>query len=98
MRVIFTRGLLAGNVVDFRETLIRIGRSEENELCLMTDGVSRRHGQLRRDDTGRWLVSDLGSTNGIKVNGVRISGEIEVREGDDIEIGEQCMRIDLSDE
>ena len=98
MRVIFTKGLLAGNVVEFRETLIRIGRGEENELCLMTDGVSRRHGQLRRGDTGRWLISDLGSTNGIKINGVRITGETAVGEGDDIEIGEQCMRIDLSDE
>lgn len=98
MRVIFTRGLLVGNVVEFREPLIRIGRGEENELCLMTDGVSRRHGKLRRDDSGKWLISDLGSTNGIKVNGVRIAGETAVDEGDDIEIGEQCMRIDLSDE
>lgn len=98
MKVIFTRGLLVGNVADFRDPLIRIGRGEENELCLMTDGVSRRHGELRRDESGRWLIRDLASTNGIKVNGVRISGEIEVREGDDIEIGEQCMRIDLSDE
>ena len=98
MRVIFTRGLLVGNVVEFRETQIRIGRGEENELCLMTDGVSRRHGILRRDDSGKWLISDLGSTNGIKVNGARIAGETPVGEGDDIEIGEQCMRIDLSDE
>ena len=98
MKVIFTKGLLVGNVADFSEKLIRIGRGEENELCLMTDGVSRRHAQIRRDDDGRWMLSDLGSTNGIKVNGVRISGEVEIREGDDIEIGEQCMRIDLSDE
>ena len=98
MRVIFTKGLLAGNVVEFRERLIRIGRGEENELCLMTNGVSRRHGQLRRDDSGRWLISDAGSTNGIKVNGTRITSETAVGEGDDIEIGEQCMRIDLSDE
>jgi len=98
MKVIFTKGLLVGNVADFSEKLIRIGRGEENELCLMTDGVSRRHAQIRRDDDGRWKLSDLGSTNGIKVNGVRISGEVEIREGDDIEIGEQCMRIDLSDE
>lgn len=98
MRVIFTKGLLAGNVVEFRERLIRIGRGEENELCLMTNGVSRRHGQLRRDDDGRWLITDCGSTNGIKVNGTRITSETAVGEGDDIEIGEQSMRIDLSDE
>ena len=70
MKIIFTRGLLAGNVVDLEGDIIRIGRGEENELCLMTGGVSRYHGRLEHCPDGSWKLIDLNSTNGIKVNGV----------------------------
>src|SRR6202012_2745399 len=50
-----------------------IGRSKSAECVLANPNVSRRHAELRRSDSGDWQIVDLGSTNGIKVNGGRVS-------------------------
>lgn len=56
-------------------------------------GVSRYHGVIQRAASGSWLVRDLGSTNGIKVNGVKIAGEKELVEGDSVEFGDQKIQV-----
>ncbi len=50
-----------------------IGRSKEVECVLSDPNVSRRHAELRRAQNGDWTIADLGSTNGIKVNGRRVT-------------------------
>jgi hypothetical protein len=62
-----------------------IGRSRECDLVLDDPNVSRRHVELRRDDDG-WAVRDLGSTNGIKLNGRRSRGG-RLSPGDEITLG-----------
>ena len=62
-----------------------IGRSRECDLVLDDPNVSRRHAELRREDGG-WAVIDLGSTNGIKVNGHRSRGA-RLNPGDEITLG-----------
>ena len=47
------------------------GRALENELPVMADSVSGVHGQIRWTG-GRWVLTDLGSTNGTFVNGSRV--------------------------
>jgi adenylate cyclase len=71
-----------------------IGVGEGLELGRDCDGLmladaeaSRRHAAIRRDPEGRITVSDLGSTNGTLVNGVRIDGPTAVSEGDVVRIG-----------
>src|SRR5881392_1623658 len=49
-----------------------IGRSRDSDLTLDDPNVSRRHAELRRED-GAWVVADLASTNGVKVNGRRVA-------------------------
>src|SRR4051794_2417931 len=49
---------------------VLIGRSRECDVVLSDPNISRRHAEVRRDGGG-WAVVDLGSTNGIKVNGRR---------------------------
>ena len=51
-----------------------IGRSREADIVLQDPNVSRRHAELRREDGG-WQIVDLGSTNGIKVNGRRVDNQ-----------------------
>ena len=46
-----------------------LGRSREADCVLNDPNVSRRHAELRRSSNGDWQVVDLGSTNGVKVNG-----------------------------
>jgi predicted component of type VI protein secretion system len=72
------RNLLAGE-------RMTIGRSRECELVIDDPNVSRRHAELRKTIDG-WLVVDLGSTNGVKVNGRRVHEEV-LRPGDSITLG-----------
>ena len=60
-----------------------IGRSRDCEVVLSDQNVSRRHAEVRPSG-GKWIVKDLGSTNGVKVNGRRITGpqSLQVRRHD----------------
>lgn len=74
-----------------RETLT-IGRLESCDIRLPLPNVSKRHCRLDYID-GFWWVHDLGSTNGIKVNGVRVPKKI-LRPDDTITIGKRTYTID----
>jgi hypothetical protein len=73
--------------------LIRIGRSEENDIVLSVKGISRHHCQLRRQG-GKLMLEDLGSTNGTLVNGRRLTGQYAVSVGDEIQIAEEHLRFE----
>jgi hypothetical protein len=64
---------------------VLLGRSRECDVQLADPNVSRRHAELRRDDGG-WSVVDLGSTNGIKLNGRRVD-QAALEPGDRITLG-----------
>ena len=65
-----------------------IGRSRDCDVVLDDRNVSRRHAEIRVGPDGSWTVHDLGSTNGVTVNGRRIGSEgEELRPGDAIELG-----------
>jgi len=68
-----------------------IGRSSACQIVLGDDTVSRRHAELRYDD-GRWMLRDLGSSNGTYVNG-RLVTEAEVRVGDVIHLGGARLKL-----
>lgn len=65
---------------------MRIGRATESELPLKDARVSRMHARVHARD-GHLVLTDLGSTNGTRVNGQRIR-EVVLGEGDVISIGE----------
>src|SRR5689334_15804899 len=73
-----------------------IGRSADCQLALDDPLVSRRHAVLRTRKDGV-SVEDLGSRNGVLVNGTKIDGAVEISDGDKVQIGSQemmLMRID----
>ena len=70
-----------------------VGRSREADIVLQDPNVSRRHAELRRDEGG-WQVVDLGSTNGIKVNGRRVDNQ-PLSAGDKITIGVTDLTFEL---
>jgi hypothetical protein len=63
-----------------------LGRSRECDVRIDDPNVSRKHAELRREGDGAWTVVDLGSTNGIKVNGRRV-GSARLAPGDEITLG-----------
>jgi hypothetical protein len=69
-----------------------LGRHHGCDIRLTDLSVSRRHAQLRFRD-GRWILQDLDSTNGTRVNGVRV-GRCELRPGDAVEVGELRLLVD----
>jgi hypothetical protein len=68
-----------------------LGRSPACQLVFADDTVSRRHAELRFAE-GRWMLRDLGSSNGTWVNGRRVM-EAEVAPGDELQLGALAIRI-----
>lgn len=93
MKLRFTSGEHAGKVMEFSETEISIGREEGNVIQLLTGGVSRYHARIVRQEQGIWMIADLGSTNGVKIDGQPIQGERVLCAGDVVTIGEQRFEI-----
>jgi hypothetical protein len=66
--------------------LATIGRGLNNTIVLEDPRISRQHAQVRWKSR-RYLISDLGSTNGTYVNGVPVSAEQVLRPGDIVSLG-----------
>src|SRR5258706_7933623 len=77
----------------FDRTEISVGRVQGNDLMLPKGNVSKRHARLLFRD-GRFIVTDLKSTNGTYVNGRKIAQATIVREGDKIYIGDFVLKLD----
>lgn len=71
---------------------LSIGRSGDNDLVLADARVSRHHARLRASH-GMLVLTDLGSTNGCRVNGVRVD-EVVLGSGDTIELGDTVLVVD----
>lgn len=72
---------------------ITIGRAQTNDIILEDSKVSRNHAQFEFNENGEVEVSDLGSTNGIKVNGVRVEKAV-IKPEDVILIGNSEIRLE----
>ena len=73
---------------------VRIGRAPECELVLKDNRVSRRHARLAARD-GVLVLTDLGSTNGTRVNGNRVT-EVVLGAGDRVQIGETSLVVETA--
>jgi hypothetical protein len=72
-----------------------IGRMSTNDVVLSDPNVSRRHAELRRAG-GRWMLIDLGSTNGTSVNG-KLAREHELAHGDRLMFGSTKIRFETGE-
>ena len=70
---------------------VTIGRLSGCEVVLTDKGASRKHAQLRLRDGG-WVLTDLGSTNGTRLNGQTIQSR-ELADGDKITIGTTVLEF-----
>jgi adenylate cyclase len=72
---------------------IYVGRAESNDLVLRETSVSRRHAMLSPSLEGNWMVRDLGSANGIFLNGKSVK-ETPLKDSDVLNIGEFSLRYE----
>lgn len=83
--LIVIRGRTVGHLLELEKLPVVVGRAPEVELPIDDVAVSRRHAQLTKGPEG-FSIEDLNSTNGVFVNGVRVSRQA-LRDGDRIQIG-----------
>ena len=86
--------LIDGKRLVVGPTGVTIGRSRECDVVLTDPNVSRKHAEIRPRG-GSWVLTDLGSTNGVSVNGRRINGPEVVKAGDEIECGTSVIAFEL---
>jgi len=91
-RLVVTQGTLAGTTVSLGDAPVTIGRADESTLVITDDYASSHHARLVPRD-GRWLVEDLGSTNGTYLDRTKVSGPTPVPLGTPIRIGKTVLEL-----
>lgn len=91
------QGIATGSTFALTVSEVIIGRDGENEIVLAENTVSRRHAQVLRDGQGQFTLTDLGSANGVYVNGMRVQRAI-LTAGDEIKIGDNYFRFQAEQE
>jgi hypothetical protein len=76
------------------KTATRIGRRSDNDLVFSNTSISGHHAEIHMSREGAFSITDLGSGNGVFVNGERIH-QCGLRDGDIIELGEVRFRFSL---
>ncbi len=76
-----------GQQHDLDKDIVTIGRAIENDIVVTSKRVSREHAHIRREGR-KLLLEDLGSTNGTFLNDERVVAPLELRDGDQVAVGE----------
>ena len=87
--------LLNGERITLDTDSLKIGRQASCRIVFNDSNVSREHAQLRRSADG-WKLLDLGSTNGTKINGVKITEEQLLVNGDELGFGTSSAKFEIS--
>src|SRR5262245_57631912 len=88
--------LYRGNALPLRASAV-IGRSPSCRILLEGPGVSRRHARIIITADDEVMIEDLGSANGVFVNGERIGGAQVLAEGDWLTIGGHSLQLVVDD-
>jgi transcriptional regulator with GAF, ATPase, and Fis domain len=82
-----------GGATHVFDDVVRIGSHPSNEIVITDPTVSRFHCRIARDG-GRWRITDLGSRNGTRVDGVKVLAA-EIERAATIAIGDSVLRVEL---
>jgi len=74
-------------IYDLDQSVIRIGRIPGMDIQIDDVSISRRQAEIQQEGD-RWVVRDIGSSNGTFVNGERLAGDRPLKAGDEISIGQ----------
>jgi len=87
-----TSGVATGTTIDLDEDLVTIGRSSDSTLVIVDEYTSTYHARLSRNGE-QWILTDLDSTNGTRLNGQRISSPVTVPPFTPVTIGTTTFEL-----
>lgn len=87
----FETGLEPGERIPLL-ALSRVGRNADNEVVLSDTFVSSEHARLSWNGRG-WVLEDLGSTNGTRINGKQVRRTAAIKPGDLVEFGRVKVKL-----
>jgi diguanylate cyclase (GGDEF)-like protein len=93
--LIMIEGDYLGEVYPIEKSLVLIGRGEDADVTISDPSISRRHAKIEKIGE-EYLICDLGSTNGVLINGSR-KKEQNLKDGDKIKLGRVVLRFGFQD-
>jgi pSer/pThr/pTyr-binding forkhead associated (FHA) protein len=95
-RLHILNGGFEGMSYDLDDREVMIGRNPTTNITLLDEGISREHALVLFDeDESVYMIEDLASTNGTKLNGKRVRSAA-LSEGDEIQIGQTLFRFEIA--
>jgi hypothetical protein len=91
-KLVVTEGALEGTVVPLGSAPITLGRASDSTLVLDDDYASNRHARLYQHE-GKWILEDLGSTNGTWLERTRITAPTVVPNNVSMKVGRSTMEL-----
>jgi len=89
--IVIRQGKEPGRTYEMLKEQITIGRSRESDIFLEDLAVSRLHATIYRDEMGGYRLRDEHSANGTSLNGQRLSAEVALQEGDEVQLGQTIL-------
>lgn len=91
-RLVILNGVAEGTAIPLDEGLVTVGRSPDSTLVIVDEYTSTYHARLQRVGE-TWSLTDLDSTNGTKVAGVRISSTVPLPTFTPVTIGTTTFEL-----
>ncbi|MCK6538476.1 MAG: FHA domain-containing protein [Anaerolineales bacterium] len=91
-QLIMRTGPTPGAIFTLEGDQLNVGRDSSNDITINDAEVSRRHARLTFQG-GKYVLEDLGSTNGTFVNGQRLAGPRVLKAGEVVSFGEQIVLV-----
>ncbi len=91
-KLVVTEGTLRGTNISLGDVPVTLGRADNSTLVLTDDYASNHHARLVPSD-GRWMVEDMGSTNGTYLDRAKVTGPTPVPLGVPIRIGKTALEL-----
>ncbi|GGS90276.1 MULTISPECIES: FHA domain-containing protein FhaB/FipA [Streptomyces] len=92
-KLVVTEGTLTGTTVALQGQTITLGRAHDSTIVLDDDYASSRHARIYPDQSGQWIVEDLGSTNGTYLDRSRLTTPTPIALGAPIRIGKTVIEL-----
>ncbi|MFH8367911.1 FHA domain-containing protein [Streptomyces sp. NPDC018031] len=92
-KLVVTEGTLTGTTVALQGQTITLGRAHDSTIVLDDDYASSRHARIYPDQSGQWIVEDLGSTNGTYLDRTRLTTPTPIPLGAPIRIGKTVIEL-----